>query len=53
MEAAGHRWWSFAGGVYLLRAVKRVHSMRLIMPKLETAAPQPRKALSVRSARRK
>ena len=32
MEAAGDRWWGFAGGVYLLRAVKRVHGMRLIMP---------------------
>lgn len=32
MEAAGDRWWSFAGGVYLLRAVKRVHSMRLVLP---------------------
>ncbi len=32
MESAGDRWWSFAGGVYLLRAVKRVHGMRLIMP---------------------
>lgn len=32
MEAAGDRWWSFAGGTYLLRAVKRVQSMRLIMP---------------------
>lgn len=32
MEAAGDRWWGFAGGVYLLRAVKRVHGMRLILP---------------------
>ena len=32
METAGDRWWSFAGGVYLLRAVKRVRSMRLILP---------------------
>ena len=32
MEAAGDRWWSFAGGVYLLRAVKRVRGMRLILP---------------------
>ncbi len=32
IEAAGNRWWSFAGGVYLLRAVKRVRGMRLIMP---------------------
>ena len=33
MESAGDRWWSFAGGVYLLRAVKRVRGMRLIMPR--------------------
>jgi SAM-dependent methyltransferase len=32
MEAAGDRWWGLAGGVYLLRAVKRVHGMRLILP---------------------
>ena len=32
LEAAGDRWWSFAGGVYLLRAIKRVRGMRLIMP---------------------
>jgi SAM-dependent methyltransferase len=32
LEAAGDRWWGFAGGVYLIRAVKRVHGMRLIMP---------------------
>ena len=48
MENIGHRWWSFAGGVYVLRAVKRVHSMRLILPdwKRQTA---PRKELSVAS----
>ena len=33
MEAAGDRWWSFAGGVYLLRAVKRVRGMHLVMPR--------------------
>ena len=33
MEAAGDRWWPIAGGVYFLQAVKRVHSMRLILPK--------------------
>lgn len=32
MEAAGDRWWALAGGVYFLRARKRVHSMRLITP---------------------
>ncbi|WP_153116838.1 class I SAM-dependent methyltransferase [Rhodocyclus tenuis] len=45
MEAAGDRWWGFAGGVYLLRAVKRVHGMRLIMPKWNPRR-LPRKALS-------
>jgi len=33
MEAAGDRWWPIAGGVYCLQAVKRVHGMRLIMPR--------------------
>lgn len=32
MEGAGSHGWPFAGGVYLLRAIKRVHSMRLILP---------------------
>ncbi|MEO8409583.1 MAG: class I SAM-dependent methyltransferase [Propionivibrio sp.] len=30
MESAGDRWWGFAGGIYLLRAVKRVRGMRII-----------------------
>ncbi|HTJ96883.1 MAG TPA: methyltransferase domain-containing protein [Rhodocyclaceae bacterium] len=33
MEPAGDRWWPFAGGVYMLQAIKRVHGMRLITPK--------------------
>jgi SAM-dependent methyltransferase len=37
MEMAGDRWWSFAGGVYLLRAIKRVRGMRLILPAWNTA----------------
>ncbi len=32
MEPAGDRWWGFAGGTYLLRAVKRVPGMRLVLP---------------------
>ncbi|MBY0341473.1 MAG: class I SAM-dependent methyltransferase [Rhodocyclaceae bacterium] len=32
MEPAGDRWWPFAGGVYMLQAVKRIEGMRLIMP---------------------
>lgn len=45
MEAAGDRWWSFAGGVYLLRAVKRVRGMRLILPGWNQKKA-PRKALT-------
>ena len=32
MEAAGDRWWPFAGGVYFLHVIKRVRGMRIIMP---------------------
>ena len=32
MEKAGARWWPIAGGVYVVRAVKRTHGMRLITP---------------------
>ena len=46
MEAAGDRWWSFAGGVYLLRAVKRVRGMRLIMPHWKQKR-MSRKALTI------
>lgn len=45
MEAAGDRWWSFGAGVYLLRAVKRVHAMRLILPAWNQRRSR-RKALS-------
>jgi len=33
MESAGDRWWGMGGGAYFLQARKRVHSMRLIMPR--------------------
>lgn len=32
MERAGDRWWPIAGGVYVVRAVKRSVGMRLITP---------------------
>jgi SAM-dependent methyltransferase len=32
MESAGARWWPIAGGVYVVRAVKRVHGMRIVTP---------------------
>lgn len=36
-EGAGRRWWPFAGGVYILRAVKRTPSLRLIKPRWQQA----------------
>jgi hypothetical protein len=32
MEKAGARWWPIMGGAYVVRAVKRVHGMRLVTP---------------------
>src|SRR5262245_40982683 len=32
MEKAGARWWPIAGGLYVVRAVKRVHGMRIVTP---------------------
>lgn len=32
MEEAGARWWPIAGGLYVVRAVKRTPGMRLITP---------------------
>jgi len=62
MEAAGDRWWPIAGGAYFRRAVKRVHGVRIIMPKWtqrlvpaksRAAAPktvrQPEDAVAARS----
>jgi SAM-dependent methyltransferase len=46
MESAGDRWWPFAGGVYFLQAVKRVHGMRVIMPRWPERA-RARAALAV------
>lgn len=32
IEGVGKRWWRYGGAVYLLRAIKRTHGMRLITP---------------------
>jgi SAM-dependent methyltransferase len=32
MEKAGARWWPLLGGMYVIRAVKRVHGMRVVTP---------------------
>jgi len=41
---SAERWWSFSGGVYVLRAIKRTHGMRLITPDWKKK-PVPAKAL--------
>jgi SAM-dependent methyltransferase len=51
MEKAGARWWPIAGGLYVVRAVKRTHGMRLVTPtwrqerarRRALAAPIPQK----------
>lgn len=45
MEAAGDRWWPFAGGLYVLEAVKRVQGMRIIQPRWSERGA-PRRALA-------
>ena len=32
MEKAGARWWPIMGGAYVVRAVKRVHGLRIVTP---------------------
>jgi SAM-dependent methyltransferase len=46
MEAAGDRWWPFAGAVYFLQAIKRVPGMRVIIPAWRDRL-QPKKKLAV------
>ncbi len=52
MEKAGDRWWPIAGGVYVVRAVKRVVGMRLVLPSWRKQAASA-KALSPVTQRRR
>ncbi|MCZ2136435.1 MAG: class I SAM-dependent methyltransferase [Burkholderiales bacterium] len=45
VERMGERWWPFAGGVYVLHAVKRVAGVRLLRPDW-ARAPRRRRAAS-------
>lgn len=45
MEAAGDRWWPFAGGIYFLHGIKRVQGMRIITPRWK-GEPAKKKALA-------
>jgi SAM-dependent methyltransferase len=48
-ERAGDRWWPIAGGVYFLRATKKILGMRIITPAWERK--KPRLAPAARQAR--
>jgi len=50
MEKAGDRWWPIAGGVYVVRAVKRTVGMRLVTPTWRERTA--RKAVMVQVARK-
>lgn len=39
IEKAGDRWWPIAGGVYIIRAVKRIQGMRLLTPGWKSRVP--------------
>lgn len=47
-EGLGERWWSVAGGVYMLEAIKRVHGMHLITPAWSRQASGERKFAAAR-----
>jgi SAM-dependent methyltransferase len=39
IEKAGDRWWPITGAVYVVRAIKRVHGMRIVLPDWKRARP--------------
>jgi SAM-dependent methyltransferase len=59
MERAGARWWPILGGTYVVRAVKRVPSMRIVTPawrreraRRRALAPMPQRNGAVTQSRR-
>ena len=60
-EKAGDRWWPIGGGVYFLRATKRVHGMSIITPAWQrrerrrafVPAARARESLTTVTARRR
>jgi hypothetical protein len=53
MDFAGARWWPLFGGLYVIRAVKRVSGMRLVTPawRMERARRRALSPVSQRSHR--
>jgi hypothetical protein len=47
LEAAGDRWWPFAGGVYFLHGIKRVQGMRVITPQWKTSLAKSKSLASI------
>jgi len=50
MEKAGDRWWPIAGGVYVVRAIKRTAGMRLVMPSWRVQAARAKSLSPVTQA---
>lgn len=51
LDPAGDRWWPFAGGIYLLQAVKRVRGMRVITPSWRPAIAAGGNVVALRRVR--
>jgi len=51
MDAAGDRWWPFAGGIYFMQAIKRVRGMRMITPSWRPAIPATGNVVALRRVR--
>jgi SAM-dependent methyltransferase len=51
MDAAGDRWWPFAGGLYFMQAIKRVRGMRLITPSWRPAIAARGNVVALRRVR--
>jgi SAM-dependent methyltransferase len=51
LDSAGDRWWPFAGGIYLLQAVKRVRGMRVITPSWRPAIAASGNVVALRRMR--
>jgi SAM-dependent methyltransferase len=47
MEHAGDRWWPFAGGVYFLHGIKRVHGTRVITPRWKSNLAKSKRLAAV------
>ena len=49
LEAAGDRWWPFAGGVYFLHGIKRVQGMRVITPQWKNSLAKSKSLAPIRT----